>query len=452
MWRLTLSVAGSTFAAAANSVMFKKMVNSYKGDDPDHPHDYEFFANQFNVAMYVAMAAAVVLQRRISYGAHWWRKQSCPLNSLMFMGFLDSAGSILSTIGGAYVAGALQNLLNQVIIPFTLLLSFIFLGQTYTPAQTCGAVVIFLGASVAVVQPGGADGVGASATTWLGLVLFFASIIPAAMSNVYKEYSFSKFQLDLFYLTTFVSLIQVLFGFLFLPLLQVPAFGGVPIREIPQQFSLGFKCFLGQNSLPGDDCDDAMLTMIGYVVVNFLYNVLTLIITKTGGATLLVISAALALPVTNFAFKLKVVMGEDTEPFEWSDVIALVIVLAGFLMYSLLDDLLHRHREGRRLPIQFAAGSTMYMRERSNSDPSTPGYTPFRVKPAQRRGSMEEGGARTPQRPMPSPSIPIPRANSQPPGQHQHPQGRYRPWVTRYAPGGGLPATADETEHEIVSI
>jgi hypothetical protein len=41
------------------------------------------------------------------------------------------------------------------------------------------------------------------------------------MSNVYKEYSFSKFQLDLFYLTTFVSLIQVLFGFLFLPLLQV---------------------------------------------------------------------------------------------------------------------------------------------------------------------------------------------------------------------------------------
>jgi hypothetical protein len=45
------------------------------------------------------------------------------------------------------------------------------------------------------------------------------------------------------------------------------------------------------------------------VLVNFLFNVLQLLITKHGGATLLVISAALALPVTNVAFKLRWIMG-----------------------------------------------------------------------------------------------------------------------------------------------
>lgn len=46
-----------------------------------------------------------------------------------------------------------------------------------------------------------------------------------------------------------------------------------------------------------------------YVLVNFLFNVLQLLITKHGGATLLVISAALALPVTNVAFKMRWIMG-----------------------------------------------------------------------------------------------------------------------------------------------
>lgn len=169
-----------------------------------------------------------------------------------------------------------------------------------------------------------------------------------------------------------------------------------------------------------------------YVSVNFLYNVLQLLITKHGGATLLVISAALALPVTNLAFKMRFIMGtqarplhsisdvvrigihvrrttlpvttladaavketpqpivsvplprpfltspsappagEDTEPFSWYDVVALAIVLLGFLVYSMMDDVLST-KAHKRMPIQFAPGSVIYIRERSNSDPSTPG-------------------------------------------------------------------------------
>jgi len=47
-----------------------------------------------------------------------------------------------------------------------------------------------------------------------------------------------------------------------------------------------------------------------YVLVNFAYNVFQLLVTKHGGATVLVISAALALPITNMAFSMRWIMGE----------------------------------------------------------------------------------------------------------------------------------------------
>jgi len=371
------------------------MLNAYRPN-------FEFFGNQFNVFLYVLMAAAVVVHKRLRHGAHWWHKQDLPLNVLCFMGFLDATGSILSTMGGAYTAGALQTLLNQVIIPMTLALSFIFLGQRFTGAQSLGALTIFVGAAIAIV-PSFMPGKGGSASsssssaddgpptsTVTGVLLFFSSILPGAFSNVYKEWGFAQYHVDLYYLTTCVSAIQVLFGFAFLPALQVPAFGGVPFKEIPQQFTLGFQCFRGINTLPGDDCKDAFSTMWVYVLVNFLFNVLQLLITKHGGATLLVISAALALPVTNFAFGMPWIMGEDTEPFNPYDAVALGVVLLGFLLYSAWDDFVDRHKQQRkRLPMQFSAGSVMYLRERADSDPSTPGYTPVRVEPPKRRGSID---------------------------------------------------------------
>jgi hypothetical protein len=85
--------------------MFKKMLNAYKSDDPDHPHQYEFFVNEFNVFLYVVLAAMVVVRRRVQRGARWWKRQDLPFGALCFMGLLDASGAILSTIGGAYTAG-----------------------------------------------------------------------------------------------------------------------------------------------------------------------------------------------------------------------------------------------------------------------------------------------------------------------------------------------------------
>ena len=54
-------------SAILNSLTYKKMLNSFKSQDPvNHPHNYEFFVNQINVAMYWAVAAIIVRTKAAS--------------------------------------------------------------------------------------------------------------------------------------------------------------------------------------------------------------------------------------------------------------------------------------------------------------------------------------------------------------------------------------------------
>lgn len=132
----------------------------------------------------MCLAFAVTCQRRAKYGSHWWHKQDVPFRVLCIMGFLDAAGSVLSTMGGAYTAGAVQNLLNQVIIPMTLVLSFLFLGQTFTVAQSSGAAIIFAGAAVAVFPSfTGQDSGDRNTSTVLGVLVFLISVIPGTQNT-----------------------------------------------------------------------------------------------------------------------------------------------------------------------------------------------------------------------------------------------------------------------------
>ena len=95
-------------------------------------------------------------------------------------------------------------------------------------------------------------------------------------------------------------------------------------------------CFRGHNVLDPDHegCRNSAWVFIIYIFINFVYNFLLLIITKRGSAVLLVISQALSLPITNIAFSIPAVMGDDVEPLTLPDLVGLVLVCIGFLLYS----------------------------------------------------------------------------------------------------------------------
>ena len=102
------------------------------------------------------------------------------------------------------------------------------------------------------------------------------------------------------------------------------------------QLSDGFTCFMGTNPRdPTDEgCKDAAVLLMTYIVINFVYNIMMLAITKKGSAVLLVTSQALSLPITNIAFTLKPLMGNSAEPLSITDLAGLVLVCIGFVAYS----------------------------------------------------------------------------------------------------------------------
>jgi hypothetical protein len=205
---------------------------------------------------------------------------------------------------------------------------------------------------------------------------------------------------------------QVLIGFFFAPLQTLPGLGGVSSDDLGPKMEEGAECMLGVNSLPGDACENAGVILICYVFANFLYNVYSLLITKHGSATLSVVAAAVALPLTNISFSFSFLMGKnDVEPFSVFNLFSTCVVLSGFLVYSMSDEdlgggrnsedgeengegngeknalLLHRRSissfdtkglKGAKLMIRPRTSSMIYTRPRGESDGhNAPGRTPI---------------------------------------------------------------------------
>ena len=238
------------------------------------------------------MTWAAVLYRRIEAGPTFFSKQYINVWSFATMGLMDAMSGFLCSFGGAYVDGSLQNLLNQCIIPLTLIMSVMYLKVSYTCGQYTGSGAILGGTGVAVFPGFGKSS--HTSTTPAGIIIYFFSIVPTSVSNVYKETAFrEKKHCDVYVLSAIVAMFQVLWGFLFLPLLALPGFGGIPFSEMPAQMSNGFACFMGYDSLPGDHCSDkkfihtAFAAMMIYCVINFGYNVFQLLVTKVSSTLIL---------------------------------------------------------------------------------------------------------------------------------------------------------------------
>lgn len=122
---------------------------------------------------------------------------------------LPPATALCSTLGSVYTPGQYQTLLNQTLIPLTMIVAFILLRTRYSRGEVGGAVVVVVGASLAVI-PAVAAGHSVAAVRWWAVLLYFASNIPMACSSVYKEMGFKDVHLDVYYLTTIVSVYQVL--------------------------------------------------------------------------------------------------------------------------------------------------------------------------------------------------------------------------------------------------
>lgn len=145
------------------------------------------------------------------------------------MGLFDTLGTFLTAMGAVFTPGQVQPLLNQSLIPATMICSCAFLGTRYSRGQLVAASLLVLGAALSVLPkvllpPGktlsSGDGDDAADATGGGdaappadgstaaiahpddeargyaVLLYWLSNLPMACSAVYKEARFSREPMD----------------------------------------------------------------------------------------------------------------------------------------------------------------------------------------------------------------------------------------------------------------
>lgn len=224
-WMISFLVL-SIFAASANSLLFKAALNAFSSPTTN----YGFFVSQFSLLLYIVQAALVSLVVGWRNPQTITEAYNTPHSIFVIMGGLDSGSSTLGAIAGAYCPGEMQTLLNQLVIPLTMIGALLFLGSHFAGYQVWGSGLILFGAGFASSgyffhhqDPGdiGGHGMGLSAA----ITLYVVSVIPSALSNIYKEKMMKALDMNEVHTSTIVSFWQVIIGFAFLPLMALPALG-----------------------------------------------------------------------------------------------------------------------------------------------------------------------------------------------------------------------------------
>lgn len=107
---------------------------------------------------------------------------------------------------------------------------------------------------------------------------------------------------------------------------------------MPELYAFGLRCWLGVNSQPGDECSYNYIITRLYFAVNFIYNIMILLLTKRASATVFTLSFAVQLPLSQIAYSIPQIMQQYVESFRMISIVSLVTVLFGFALYSTVPE------------------------------------------------------------------------------------------------------------------
>ncbi|RHY34388.1 hypothetical protein DYB32_000959 [Aphanomyces invadans] len=113
------------------------------------------------------------------------------------------------------LSGNLSNVLGQVSLPITMILSRCLLQTQYKRAHVVGAILVLYGAFVCMIPIfRGEVALNSPDPSALWILLYIVSCIPSAGANVYKEIGMKDVDLDVWYANAWISFYQVFWGLL----------------------------------------------------------------------------------------------------------------------------------------------------------------------------------------------------------------------------------------------
>lgn len=326
---------GFLVTGVGNSVQFKKCTNAMP--------NYGWFLTLMCTVAYIPIFGAVVSFDDHVRKAVGEESRRFPKRRFMLMALFDACACLTGVVGGAFTSGPTQQVLNQTVIPFTLLLSTLLLRLYFHWTQHLGSFVIILGALLAALP----KVMHATGDRPVFNLIYLSSSVAAAFSQVYKEIAFRDVELNVNYMQYWVGFYQTFWTALLAPVNALPFLGTqrIPLARQLSMVRDGSACLFQQkdtivNNCGGvgqpvcDNCHGAYVVLIKYIAFNALTNTFALSVTKQGGAALCYVLAALRLPLTTFCFYSTFIMGHDAvvSPSTW-DFLGLSVLIAGLGLY-----------------------------------------------------------------------------------------------------------------------
>mmetsp|Transcript_25958 Transcript_25958/g.72455 ORF Transcript_25958/g.72455 Transcript_25958/m.72455 type:complete len:548 (+) Transcript_25958:139-1782(+) len=332
-WRLVLYTVLLLVSSVGNQVYFKRMTSAMP--------NYGWYLTQVSTVVYMPLFGMLS-------GPAAWKVTSVTIQKFAAMGLLDGCAGILQTLGGVKTSGTLQVLLQQAAVPITMLASIAFIGRRFHVVQYMGAATIVMGIVIAKLAAGGESDGSGSADSPLFNFIFFLALVPNALSAIFKEVAFRGHDgdLDPNVLQFWVTVFQAVVNFLGMPIYALDVLGPqqVPFSRMPTLVVGGTKClYFRENQVvehcgfpggrPCDTCDDAWVSVLGYVCFNLGLNIFTLLVIKHGSAALMFLVATMRMPLSSVAFSSTLIMGAEAVQPTVGDYMSLVVILVGLVCY-----------------------------------------------------------------------------------------------------------------------
>lgn len=278
-------------------------------------------------------------------------QREIPKYQFAIMGGYDSLAGIMQTFAINYISNAsLIVLVQQSAIPISMVISKYALNSSYSNMQYLGASIVLMGIVVVIIpnllSPAPSTIESDPIVQLMWLLVLIVSCVPMCLSSVYKEKALGEVDIDIIYLNGWVAVFQFLIAIpLCFPTSEIQ---NLPIKDIIPNMYDGFKCWMGENSvtvdnnpynLPLDDCSTAPLFVNTYLFFNVFYNFLIVVILKLGSANILYMASTVIVPLSNVAFSLKFVPGN--QPLRSWDIVGLFVIMTGLVIYRFSSDILN---------------------------------------------------------------------------------------------------------------
>ncbi|KAF4756773.1 hypothetical protein FOZ63_026732 [Perkinsus olseni] len=265
---------------------------------------------------------------RTSGEGNWWsRLPGCKYTFLSSI--CDVLGDNLMFLTQAYLSIIVFNLLQQGMVPFTLLWSMLLLGSRYILEEILGVGLVV---SMAVASVFASTRGGGTAGFWMALLCLSSTafqalgfVIKEAMFRAYdrhaREHGSRATKLDIFAVTSSNHLWGILWVVPVCYLVESARVGGDVLGEMRS----GFETLLWSKH--------AMDAFVVYIVVNLCFNITIYLLVSYGSSLLAFVSLKLTVPLSAFLSLISwpLIGASTVNSFEW---LALAVIMAGVVIFK----------------------------------------------------------------------------------------------------------------------